>query len=744
MKRKRIDDISLRRSKRIALQNENSSDEKKVVDDESEDVDKEFINEESENDSNDDNSSSDDNEENNNSSNDDNSSSESDDDILTEEDIEFTQTHPDDIGIIDEEEPHYNLSEDDNVEGDELINNLLNENKMEQNKLHKQIREINNQLKNKNLSRTKREQLEKTKFDLEEMDKFDTLMNKVGLIVQESQKEIDKLDEKLDEKKIEKIETDTLEKMEKMFNEHKSQSEMVNKMKENIITKDLFNINGDIYKNNKINFNFWMCYGLYGLPDTWLNIRDYNDTSANKSKIDENYSNVKKYLVSRYISAVNILELDNITIEERTKLMELFVKLYYCKKEGDIYEFMKVRDKLREEFDLLKTRNTTTELEINRKYLQEIKTIKNNVEDEIFKLNLDPVYKKIIHDKYTKMINLSKTDSDRVKMSEWLELAINLPYNKSISFTLTDTKLNILKNIKNKLDEKIYGLDHVKEEILIIVNSKLSNPYSTDNTFCLCAAPGYGKTKIIKLLSEVLLFPFYQISMGGINDVSLIEGHSYTYVGSKPGKITSALKHMKFNNGILYFDEIDKISKSHHGQDVSNALLHITDTTQNMKYYDKYLGEIPIDLSKLWFIFSCNKLEDIDPILLNRIKRRIILPEYKKQDKINIMKKLLPEICSNINLNINNIIIPDDIISHILDHIKIDEPGMRTLIGIFESVLKRLKLLLDVNDNKKNELKLSFYIDIKQLPYIMNMKDVDILLKDLENKDNSNYHHMYI
>lgn len=750
MKRKQTD-IVLRRSKRLALQSSDESKIKILKLDENEEDDEKNMELDKENDENEKNmklddkkddesedekinynlSENDSDEENN--SDEENESEDENDENNSEEndsDIEFTTTHPDDIEKLNENE-------------DDIINDIVNENKIEQYKLNKKLKIINKQLQNKKISKHRKLKLEKEKFELEEMDRFDTLMNKIGTIVQKSEKEIEKLDEKLDEKKIEEIENETLKTMEKLFKEHESKSDIVNKMKQNILKSDVFNINNSIYKNNKINFNFWKCYGLYGLPDNWMYISEYHDKDFNKEKLNENYLNIKKHMISKYISLAHILDLDNITIEERCKLMELYIKLYYCKKDGEVYEFMKIRDKLEEEFLLLKNRYNTIELTTNRDQMKNLKDEKNNIEDEIFKLNLDPKDKKIIYNKYNKMINLSKTDSDRVKMMEWLEFVIKLPYNKSMSYTLTDSRLNTLKHIKDKLDEKIYGLESVKEEILIIVNSKLSNPYTIDNSFCLCAAPGYGKTKIIRLLSEVLSFPFYQISFGGINDVSLLDGHSYTYIGSKSGKIAYALKNMGVNNGILYCDEIDKISKTHHGTEVSNALLHITDATQNMKYYDKYVGEIPMDLSKLWFIFSCNRLEDIDPILLNRVKRHIILPEYTKRDKIGIIKKILPDICSNIKLNYSDIIIDDDIIAYVLNHIK-EEKGMRTLIGVMENILKRVKLLIDVIDGKNNLLKLSFYININSLPYTMNLHDLNVLLKDLDNKDISPLHHMYV
>ena len=38
--------------------------------------------------------------------------------------------------------------------------------------------------------------------------------------------------------------------------------------------------------------------------------------------------------------------------------------------------------------------------------------------------------------------------------------------------------------------------------------------------------------------------PFHQISMGGINDSSILTGHQFTYIGSKHGIIIESLIKM--------------------------------------------------------------------------------------------------------------------------------------------------------------------------------------------------------
>ena len=72
-------------------------------------------------------------------------------------------------------------------------------------------------------------------------------------------------------------------------------------------------------------------------------------------------------------------------------------------------------------------------------------------------------------------------------------------------------------------------------------------------------------------------------------------------------------------NPIIFFDEVDKISKTSKGEELENLLINITDTTQNFNFNDKYLQEINIDLSKILFFFSYNNINNINHILLDRI-----------------------------------------------------------------------------------------------------------------------------
>ena len=63
---------------------------------------------------------------------------------------------------------------------------------------------------------------------------------------------------------------------------------------------------------------------------------------------------------------------------------------------------------------------------------------------------------------------------------------------------------------------------------------------------------GNGKTTLVKEgISKMINRPFEFISLGGATDSCYLDGHSYTYEGSIPGKIVDILKKAKCMNPIF-------------------------------------------------------------------------------------------------------------------------------------------------------------------------------------------------
>ena len=119
---------------------------------------------------------------------------------------------------------------------------------------------------------------------------------------------------------------------------------------------------------------------------------------------------------------------------------------------------------------------------------------------------------------------------------------------------------------------------------------------------------------------------------------------------------------MKSNNGVLFFDEYDKIEDN---KDICNALLHITDPEQNTEFRDSYLHSIKVDLSNLWFVFSMNGVPENKP-LADRLNIIHIAP-YSGAEKREICTQfLLPKLCRNLQLDANEITCTNEAIERLV------------------------------------------------------------------------------
>jgi len=219
---------------------------------------------------------------------------------------------------------------------------------------------------------------------------------------------------------------------------------------------------------------------------------------------------------------------------------------------------------------------------------------------------------------------------------------------------------------------------------------------------------GNGKTTLIKEgVSKMIDRPFEFITLGGTTDSSYLEGHSYTYEGSIPGKIVEILKNSKCMNPVIYFDELDKVSQTAKGEEIINLLIHLTDFSQNDQFSDKYYSSIPLDLSKALFIFSLNDIKKINPILRDRMYV-IETDKFKNDDKVIIAKKyIIPKIFEEIGIDENDIIFTNDIIKHIITNFTSEE-GVRNLKRHFETIISKLNLIKITKSTDLNDLNLSF------------------------------------
>ena len=244
-------------------------------------------------------------------------------------------------------------------------------------------------------------------------------------------------------------------------------------------------------------------------------------------------------------------------------------------------------------------------------------------------------------------------------------------------------------------------------------------------------------------ISKILGREFAFIALGGAGDSSFLEGHSYTYEGSSWGKIIQILIDSKCMNPVIYFDELDKLSDSSRGSEITGILTHLTDTSQNTEFHDKYFSEVSFDLSKCLFIFSYNDETKVNPILRDRMYR-IQTKGYNAKEKIIIAKNfILPKIREQVNFEEGMITIPDDVIEYIITKPTFtkNEEGVRNLKRCLEIIYTKLNLFRIIDH--QNEL-FSKEINLKvEFPYTVTKKDADLLIKDDEAINNT-FLNMYI
>ena len=193
-------------------------------------------------------------------------------------------------------------------------------------------------------------------------------------------------------------------------------------------------------------------------------------------------------------------------------------------------------------------------------------------------------------------------------------------------------------------------------------------------------------------ISKILNREFAFIPLGGATDSSYLEGHSYTYEGSTWGKIVDILIRSKSMNPVIYFDELDKISETPKGEEIIGILTHLTDTSQNSQFHDKYFAEIDFDLSKCLFIFSYNDPLKVNPILMDRMYK-IKTSSYLVKEKIVIANQyLIPKIRYEVNFKEGDIVIPDTTLNYIIENYTDKESGVRNLKRCIEIIYKKLNL----------------------------------------------------
>ncbi|ADQ14329.1 endopeptidase La [Halanaerobium hydrogeniformans] len=429
----------------------------------------------------------------------------------------------------------------------------------------------------------------------------------------------------------------------------------------------------------------------------------------------EQYIKFNRNLPAETIMSVNDIEDPGRLADVISSQIDLkYQQLQELLEATDIIERLeKMLAVLRSEIEVLKieqdiNKRVKKKVEKNQKeyYLREkMKVIKDELdEDQGASAEIAEYYEKLeevdlpekaaekIEEEIKKLDRTPNMSPEATVIRNYLDFILDLPWNIS-----KEDEIDIKKS-DEILEADHYGLEDVKERIIEYLAVRKMAPAKKSPILCLVGAPGVGKTSLGRSIARALNREFVRLSLGGVKDEAEIRGHRRTYIGSRPGRILSAIKDAGTKNPVFLLDEVDKMSSDFRG-DPASALLEVLDPEQNIEFSDHYL-ELPFDLSEVLFVTTANVAHTIPAPLLDRMEL-IEIPGYTEDEKLKIAEKhLLPDIYEDHGLKEDQINISSNAIYKVIREYT-REAGVRNLERKLAAIARKVaREFLEGRDKK--------------------------------------------
>lgn len=131
-------------------------------------------------------------------------------------------------------------------------------------------------------------------------------------------------------------------------------------------------------------------------------------------------------------------------------------------------------------------------------------------------------------------------------------------------------------------------------------------------------APGSGKTRFARRLTEELGAPYELISCGGLSD-SAVGGTARRWSSGEPSLAVMLVRRNECAGPVVILDEIEKIATSRHNGNVHDVLIGLFEPETSRRWHDPYL-QANCNLSYVSWLMTANSLEPIPAALRDRCR----------------------------------------------------------------------------------------------------------------------------